>query len=282
MERNNPGSYDPFADYSQRPDSQLTPTGPKQALYPQQTYPVSEPPVDPDKEKPTFEKQVSGLDTFLVFITFALSMVIGGLVVVFMAIYFGADGAGWALPVVGLIQIAMVVGILKIRKYRWSDLGFVRPKTGWHMAWQIPGTWIAVLMVGASLGSLFLSEPEADTGQAIRDTAAIGPVMMFGVILLAVFILPLVEEIVFRRFLYSWLEMRLGKKFGMNVGVAAAVVISGVLFGLMHVVPAAVVMIGCLGIAMAVLLRINRSMWAPMALHMLNNAVATAVALSML
>ena len=282
MERNTPGSYEPFAGHPQRPDPQLTPTGPQQALYPQQTYPVSEPPVDPDTDKPTFERPVSGLDTFLVFITFALSMAIGGLAVVFMAIYFGADGAGWVLPVVGLIQIAMVAGILKIRKYRWSDLGFVRPKTGWHMVWQIPGTWIVVLMVGASLGSLFLSEPDADTSQAIRDTAAIGPVMMFGVILLAVFILPLVEEIVFRRFLYAWLEMRFGKKFGMGVGVAAAVIISGVLFGLMHVVPAAVVMISCLGIAMAILLRVNRSMWAPTILHMLNNAVATAVALSML
>lgn len=88
-----------------------------------------------------------------------------------------------------------------------------------------------------------------------------------------VLVAPVVEEIIFRGILLVPLNRRLGP--------AAAVAISSLAFGLMHVAdPASVVPLALLGALLAMLRLRDGSLGPPILLHVLNNAVAFGLALA--
>lgn len=78
---------------------------------------------------------------------------------------------------------------------------------------------------------------------------------------------PVLEEVLFRRVLFGWLEQH----FGVTVAIAG----SALAFGLMHVVPAVVLLALLVGLGAGILVRAHRTLWASLGLHGLNNAIVT-------
>ena len=117
--------------------------------------------------------------------------------------------------------------------------------------------------------SLLGFEPPAELDvTALMPTDALGIVLL---VALVVIIGPVVEEIIFRGALYPAIRAR--------TGAGLAMVLSGIVFGLIHVdllwlvVPTAL-----LGIALAWLYERTRSLWVPILCHAVFNLTALALA----
>lgn len=93
-------------------------------------------------------------------------------------------------------------------------------------------------------------------------------------LLLAAVVLPLLEEIVFRRVLLDWMASH------MPVGLAAALVV--VVFAAAHAVPAVMLYIFFLGIPLVLARLWFGNLWAPLIVHATNNALVSLVALTTL
>jgi hypothetical protein len=84
--------------------------------------------------------------------------------------------------------------------------------------------------------------------------------------LCVVLLAPVLEEVVFRRVLLGWLRTR--------VPVGVAVVLVSAAFAATHVLPVLVLYTFFLGLSAALLVGWHRSLWASLALHATNNALA--------
>lgn len=187
---------------------------------------------------------------------------------------------GIAYAALGLVTAALggALGLwlCLLRRRGWGvrELGFVAgSRSPWHLLWEVPVALVAGLACTATLGTLLGLAPEAAGGTdtdvlTSTFTAAPWSVAVAGVCV--VLLLPAVEEVVFRRVLLGWLRTRLP--------TLAAVLVVSVLFGAVHVVPVAVLYLTFLGLSAALLFLWHRSLWAPVALHATNNALATVVA----
>ena len=121
---------------------------------------------------------------------------------------------------------------------------------------------------GVAMSLLGFEPPEELDVTALMPSDALGIVLL---VVLVVVIGPVVEEIVFRGALYPAIRTR--------TGAGVAMVLSGILFGLIHVdllwlvVPTAL-----LGIALAWLYEKTRSLWVPILCHAVFNLTALALA----
>lgn len=111
---------------------------------------------------------------------------------------------------------------------------------------------------GTSLGWL------AQGGERILS-ATHSPGARVGLFVLICVLAPILEETIFRGFVYPGLRRRMP--------VTAAVLLSAALFALMHVNPAALVPIGLIGIVLAVLYERNMSLVPSIICHALNNTL---------
>ncbi|MBV7294742.1 CPBP family intramembrane metalloprotease [Corynebacterium sp. TAE3-ERU12] len=223
----------------------------------------------------TFDRPVSGKDAAILIGAFMLSLVaVAGVAAVLLTI-FGSAAVPYVLPLAGAIQLVLCGIAIRLRGWTIRELGFVRPAHGWlRLLWQVPLAWVVALLVTVVVHPLLFDNPTDSSSKTISASLAAGPGLAVAVFIVAVVVAPLVEEIVFRRLIYALLERRFG--------VIVAALGSAVLFGLIHVEPQAILMISFLGIAMALLVRHNRSLWPSVCLHALNNAIAVTALLIML
>lgn len=184
-------------------------------------------------------------------------------------------GLGLTIALYAILYAAIVLvirgtggwGALGYRRLAWGDLLRV-------LAW-LPALYLAA---GAAA---FASAYAFNGGRPIpSNTGALFPGGISGVgkgtivlaFVVAALVAPLVEETFFRGVLYQWLRGRLG--------IAPAVLLSGLLFGAAHLaggigglwklIPVLAVM-GCF---LAVIFQRSRSLFASMLLHGTNNALA--------
>ncbi|MDO5731072.1 CPBP family intramembrane glutamic endopeptidase [Corynebacterium sphenisci] len=224
-------------------------------------------------EQPTFARPVRGGDVAAGLGAFLAA----GVALVGLGLLLRQAGAGaWLVPAGGVLQVLLVWPALRLRGFTIADLGLVAPRRPLRLLWQVPLAWAATMLVTAPLADALLGPrppgPSAADAEAVRS--AVGdPAALASLVLLMALGIPALEEIVFRRLLYAWLERRWG--------VGVAVVASAAVFGAVHVLPEAVLVIGGLGVAAAVLARRQRSLWAPVALHMFNNTIVVAAILSL-
>ncbi len=93
------------------------------------------------------------------------------------------------------------------------------------------------------------------------------------VTILAVAIGPgLVEEF--------WCRGMIGRGLAMTFGLVSSVVLTSVLFAVMHLDPSQVIVIGLMGAYLHFVYLASRSIWVPILLHMLNNGVAIVLVLT--
>jgi hypothetical protein len=107
----------------------------------------------------------------------------------------------------------------------WPSIGWreLRPGLGtmWHMAVQFLAGGAALALVVSFAGGFLNSKETLPIEELLKARVSI---LLFGV--LGVLVAPLVEETIFRGFLYPVIARRLG--------VAAGIAVTGTLFGLMH------------------------------------------------
>lgn len=196
----------------------------------------------------------------------------------------GADSSDdLALWVIALLQLPLWVGLAGVPVYvsRRKGTGSLAADFGLRMRWSdIPvGLGVGLLsqvvfgivfpplyrLVGLDAGKI------GDTAQGLGDRAN-DPFGVVCLVLMVVVGAAVVEELCYRGLWLRALERR--------VGTAAAVIVSGLVFGLIHFQPYDLPILASFGIVLAVLAtrsgRLGPAIWA----HMAFNATAVIVLLS--
>lgn len=166
------------------------------------------------------------------------------------------------LPVLIILSLVIpTVALVVYMKRRGLPLGF-RPlgRRGWHLVWQVPLAIVAsaaCTSIVAPLLSVESSDPSSPVGAGSAFVLfTLGAYLLIG---------PFLEELVFRRLLMGYLDT--------VMPAAASVLLTSLVFGLMHIAPAAIVYTFFAGLAFALVTRWHRSLWAGFILHMCNNVL---------
>ena len=163
------------------------------------------------------------------------------------------------------------IWFFSIRKYgvSWRTMGFRRPSAV-HIFLLVPlvygvdrGFEEGYTLLVSSLGQEALI-PEQEYIVEMFEEAIFKPLLYFDIVVIT----PFVEEIVFRGFILAGLTLALGNIRGM--------VISSALFTLVHWDFDVMPIIFVSGMLTAWLYMRTGSLWPPIALHAVNNAIATA------
>lgn len=200
--------------------------------------------------------------------------------------------AGAVLGIVGVetgflwgefFDVAMALGMIGVlmllfRNHRLSFFPIFHRRTA-----NTSDAVIVLPLIGFSLSSMGvivigLNVISADLAQAYLDfvsrmvpsisTDADSPIYSYLVLLVTLAILPsLLEELVFR----AGMIERLGRKFGFKLGV----IISALLFGLMH--PFDLIGATVFGVVMGLLYLKNLSLFLPVLVHLLNNSTVVLI-----
>lgn len=188
-----------------------------------------------------------------------------------------ASGApDWAKVLIVAAQYLLVTfGVLFVAwsritaagRRKLSILGMRFRKVGWQVAQGVGGyavlVVVLVLLTVLMPGSNVLKAWQ-QAGERVMSMAQTLPARVLLFVLICV-LAPVLEEVIFRGFVYPGLRRRLA--------VTGAVVASALLFAMMHNNPAALLPIGLIGIVLAVLYERSRSLVPPIVCHALNNTL---------
>jgi len=192
------------------------------------------------------------------------------------------DGARYgALALVGAVAggvLGLWLALVRRRGWGWRELGFVTPRrSAWHLLWEVPAALVVGLVCTATLGTLLGLAPDPASStepDVITQGLASSPwLLVVGGICVAL-VIPAVEEVIFRRVLLGWLLTK--------VPVVVAVLVASAVFAAVHLLPVAVLYVFFLAVSANLLYLWHRSLWAPLALHATNNALATLITLAAL
>ena len=165
-------------------------------------------------------------------------------------------------------------------KLTWAELGIAPPR--WRWLWLLLAVGITLLLlplrglIGLAVQQWFGGGMEAMQSRLdlLLGSELSWPrflVTLLGAGLLA----PVAEELFFRGFLYTALRQRLG--------ITAAVTISSLVFAIGHIDALGVVAASfIMGIALALAYEYTRSLWVAIAIHAVNNTLATVLAYLMM
>lgn len=220
--------------------------------------------------------------------SFALVAAIGGLSATVVTIGIVAavvkalggdiDGAAFtiaATSIQGIIFLFTALALARSRgPLRARDFG-LQPIRLKRAAWITLAVGAGYYIFLALYSGLVEPEPDSTPTKLGADNGDAG---IAGLVLAAVLIAPVVEEIFFRGMIFRSLRN--------GVGVVAAAVISGLFFGMLHWDFATVerllqvLPLVAFGIALALLYAWSGSLWGPIVLHGTNNALASGVVAS--
>ncbi|PID98293.1 MAG: hypothetical protein CSA83_01610 [Actinomycetales bacterium] len=227
------------------------------------------------RRQQTFFRPVSGADVLWSFLMVVVLPVAVGLLIIVASTTFNQSWLiGILLPVVALIAgIGLWLTLLR-RGWTWRDLGFTRShRSLWHLLWEVPLLWVLALILTIVVATLVGISPPETRSTTNVDTLKLGIVAALLAAICTTIVFPVLEEIVFRRLLFGLFEQRFG--------LVVAILGSAAVFALVHVMPVGLIQF-FIGIGAAILVRLHRTLWAPIALHALNNGLATAAALTVL
>ncbi|KJV02529.1 CAAX amino terminal protease self- immunity [Rhodococcus sp. PML026] len=220
----------------------------------------------------TFERPVSGGDALLSIGSLLIGAIAVVAAVVLLVGVFDLNWVlGYAIPLATAVFAVALWQSLSRRGWTWKDLQLTSgPRSLWHLLWEVPVAWIAAMSVGIALAGAVGIAPASDAGGSASTLDALDVGVVAGTLTIActVLIAPVLEEVLFRRVIFGWFDTRTRWQI--------AVLGSAVCFGAVHVLPAIALIMVCIGSAAALLVRLHRSLIPGIALHTMNNAVATA------
>lgn len=127
--------------------------------------------------------------------------------------------------------------------------------------------WLAYIAFSIPVAQ-FLQPEQQDVAEALgTNKSSVASIIASGLLIIGV--APIAEELFFRGFVYSGLRRALS--------IWPAIVISGVVFGSIHLIGGNVgvaVLISAFGIVLAYLYERTGSIWTPIVAHMINNSIA--------
>lgn len=179
-----------------------------------------------------------------------------------LAVLLIGGGLGMWLP--------LIWGVIRRRGWSLQEIGFRRGRHSLlHLIYQIPvailGSGFLALLVGPALQ--LTPAGGSHTGQSLEAS----PLLALGAAAMIVLVIPLAEELLFRRILLDWLISK------MPVVAAGAIVV--VVFAAAHLSPPVMLYILFLGTALTCMRLWYGNLWAPLILHMCNNGLITAITL---
>lgn len=180
-----------------------------------------------------------------------------------------------------LLQLALANAVLGVAAVA------VAARRGWAVFQfnRLPSGMLALCVAGGAAGGIslalllsLLSEalglPLHGVNDELMGVDDLPPLGMAVFALIAAGTTPLVEELIFRGLLFQWLRGRLGPLLG-----AAA---SSILFGCLHWPSGQALWAGLVGFALAMLFDRVGSLWASVAAHSGNNALAIVLVLTLI
>ncbi|MFZ0011824.1 MAG: type II CAAX endopeptidase family protein [Halobacteriota archaeon] len=173
----------------------------------------------------------------------------------------------WLLIVADIVSVALIVAlVLSFYKEKLSSLGLKTKKLPKALLYGVVGFVVAYILadiiVAYPIQQHFGVDP---TQQALSQSATVSGLLPL-ILLSAVIIAPIAEEIVFRGYLYKAFRDRFKPWY--------AIIMSAALFSAIHLEPLAAVPLFVIGVVLAYVYEKTDNLMAPIALHMLNNAVA--------
>jgi membrane protease YdiL (CAAX protease family) len=155
--------------------------------------------------------------------------------------------------------------------HKSANPGVVWGKPGFRRYWL----FLAPVLLFAATSLTALAQGEGAEAAAEVTTGALASGEAFswlGFLLLlatAGLLVPAAEELAFRGVLYPWLRGRMG--------VQAAILVTGFLFGICHVQPDLALRAAVLGMVLALIRERSGSLWPCIAAHAVNNSLAVVV-----
>lgn len=154
-------------------------------------------------------------------------------------------------------------------------LGIRRPT--WrlaHLLWQIPSALILLVAVQATMFAVLGGEDPVASGGAGRAMASLSPLFAVVGFLGVALLTPLWEELFFRALVLGAARRR--------YGAGIAVMLSAILFAAVHGVPILLPYLLTLGLILGFLRVFHGNIWAPVAMHVSINAIASGAVLAAL
>ncbi len=169
-----------------------------------------------------------------------------------------------ALEALGIILGIAVFGIWR-KKLSWKDIGMQPAGTAW-LLWAgftavlfIPIIGLIAMAIQIALG-LPMENPQLEF-LVPKDLTWYG---ILGMVFFGGFVVPVAEELFFRGVLYRWMRQ--------FMGMWVAIVVSSLIFGLLHGDIAVAGATFVMGIILAWFYERSGSLWAPITIHIVNNA----------
>jgi membrane protease YdiL (CAAX protease family) len=170
-----------------------------------------------------------------------------------------------AIEAIALLSGVYIFGLRRLH-YTWKDLGFITINNKWLLLTitisfiVIPISGLITVLVMMALG-LPLENPQLEfiIPQDITWLGGLG-LLLFGGIAV-----PIAEEVFFRGVLYRWVRER----WGIFIGV----MVSSLIFGLIHIDIAVASTAFILGIILALVYEYSKSLWTAILIHAINNSI---------
>lgn len=170
----------------------------------------------------------------------------------------------------GLLFVIVYLVVVFWRGVPWRDLGFVPLPEKWGiraaaialLSFPLVGliTWIQQQITGEKLQNpqMELIAPAEFSLSAYLMT-----------LLVVAIVAPVAEEVLFRGVLYRWLRER--------IGIVFALILSSLIFSVVHGVVALIPAIAVLGLILGWIYERTQSIWAPILVHGIYNAIVTTI-----
>ena len=174
-----------------------------------------------------------------------------------------------------ILLVALQMLILKRHQISWRDLGLGAPN-GRLVRMGIFGGFICLPLVAVTNLVIQSTQPEPLENPQIEALMGDGIESWMLVLLLPIggIIVPFVEELLFRGLLFRWLSIK--------INVPWAIVLSSVVFAVLHGIPHFIPAITVLGAVLAILTNRSGSLWPAIVAHGTFNSVMIVMVYSLI
>lgn len=176
-----------------------------------------------------------------------------------------------SMTVGGLVYLIAVIAtyaiIVRRQRGSWREIGFRMPPLVALLL--TPVIFFGQLMLLAIVNVILrviigdFENPQVD---ALTDPSGFSWLNFVFVFTVGAIIAPIVEEMLFRGLLYQWLRS--------HTGAAAAILLSGAIFSVVHIYPVVLLPLFVVGVVLAAVFEWTRSLWITITLHFFQNAMA--------
>jgi uncharacterized protein len=219
----------------------------------------------------SWRKCIGFLDVVIAFVLYLVLQVLGAILIfgVGKVELSSVEGTLLLLAVVA-VSTLLSVGLTVAFRWRLSFSSVGLRRVSWR--WLLAGAGLGLLGWTANYGIVFtyiwLTGDASNPQEQLANVAQGSPLQFTLLLLLGALATPLAEELLFRGILYTWLR---------RWGVAIAVGVSAVIFGLAHgvsvVLPAAILV----GVLTGVVYEKSGSVWPAVMVHVVNNTLVFVV-----